>query len=194
MRGDYEGGSAFTSQGARRVTPSPGTLPRRPTRLLSRLTRAVTSAPLAIGSCDGFVSALPLAVRFPYNAEPECGIGPSALLEPSDTHLDVLICEVKSRGQSLPFNESLRSSVGTMETIIRWAGVFQPEEVVDLSVRLRKALVSTDPPAPVIPTVNGLRNTRVRATLCSPERQSRAPNQALVIDGNTLFTYMRQCA
>ena len=39
-----------------------------------------------------------LAVRFPYNAEPERGLGPSPLLEPSATLLDLLICEVKSRG------------------------------------------------------------------------------------------------
>ena len=100
---------------------------------------------------------------------------------------------MKSRGQSLQFNDSLRTSVGTIETVLRWAGLFQPQEIAAIAVELRKALTPTDPPAQAIPTINGPRNTRVRAILCSPERQSRARNQVPFIDGSELFTYMRQC-
>ena len=51
-----------------------------------------------------------LALRLPYNCEPERQIGPDPVLELSEKYTDLAICEVKSKGQQLQFNQDRKST------------------------------------------------------------------------------------
>lgn len=134
-----------------------------------------------------------LAVRFPHNREPERQIVNSGYLDPSPEQIDLLICEVKSRGQQLRFNESLRESPQAMESVLRWPGLFIEDEISVIARDLLAQLQPTDPPNPHIPTVISSGNTRVRAALCSPERVSRRNNQPWFIHGDEIFSFIWQC-
>lgn len=134
-----------------------------------------------------------LAVRFPHNAEHERQITPHELLELSDTHIDLLLCEVKSRGQKLHFNSALTSASGTIASVLRWAGLFLEDELPDLALQVQNVLRPGDPPRTSIPTVVGPRQTRIRGLICSPERTSRRPNQPWFLPGPALLDYTWRC-
>ena len=65
-----------------------------------------------------------LGVRFPRNCEPERGIGVAAELNAVGDLIDIVIGEVKSRGQPLQFNAALRKS-GALSSVLRWVGLFE---------------------------------------------------------------------
>ena len=134
-----------------------------------------------------------LAIRLPYNTEPERVLEPSPYLEPSLDLVDFLICEVKSKGQKLRFKDSFCKSLSAIESVLRWAGLFREEEVLALAPRVQKILRHTDPPEQNIPMIPGPRNTRIRAVLCSPERWSKRNNQAWFICGQEIFSYLWKC-
>jgi hypothetical protein len=134
-----------------------------------------------------------LAVRHPYNDEPERVIRPSPYLETSSELTDLLICEVKSKRQPLHFNKPLRDSIPAIKSVLRWAGLFRDEEVQELASKLQTRLQPSDPPGQDIPSVLGPRSTRVRAILCSPERWNRQDNQPWFVNGSEIFKYLWQC-
>lgn len=63
-----------------------------------------------------------LALRLPYSSEPEREIGPDPRLDLSTKYTELLLCEVKSRGQPLQFNAALRSKPDAIASVLRWAG------------------------------------------------------------------------
>lgn len=134
-----------------------------------------------------------MAVRFPHSVEPERQVGADPLLELSNEHTDLVICEVKSRGQQLQFNDALVRSCSAFETLLRWAGLFPEPEVKTLAPQLQAALTPSNPPKATIPTVVGPRHICVRGFLCSPELNNRRSNQAWFISGPDMFNYIWQC-
>lgn len=134
-----------------------------------------------------------LALRLPYNCEPERQIGPDSVLDLSDKYTDLAICEVKSRGQPLQFNRSLVGRSVAASCILRWAGLFQQSEVTPLSDTLAQALVPRNPAGSEAPTVLGPRGVRIRGLLFSPERGSRRVNQPWFVPGPQLFGYVWHC-
>jgi hypothetical protein len=136
-----------------------------------------------------------LALRLPFNSEPEREIGPDPLLDLSCQYTDLALCEVKSKGQQLRFNDALLKSPDALKTVLRWAGLFEASEIDDLSNEVYKALspdnekASPDMP----PTVIGPRGIRVRGLLCSPERDRRDRNQPWFISGRDIMSYVRKC-
>src|SRR5690348_9082718 len=70
-----------------------------------------------------------LSIRHPHNAEPEREILPSPSLEPSSEQTDLLICEVKGRGQLLQLNDALRDNTGAIESALRWAGLIPSSRI-----------------------------------------------------------------
>jgi hypothetical protein len=134
-----------------------------------------------------------LAVRFPGNAEPERGVDIARELGPSKTLIDVVVAEVKSRGQQLRFNESLRTDPAAVASVLRWVGLFSEIEIPDLTGKLVGALDPQHPSAAEPPTVEGPRKTRVRGLLFSPERDSRRDNQPWFLPGPPLLTHLWHC-
>lgn len=134
-----------------------------------------------------------LAIRLPLNSEPERQIGTDTTLDLSEKYTDLVICEVKSKGQQLQFNNSLVRQSAATATILRWAGLFPESEIASLSTSLAEALAPQNPVATWSPTVLGPRNVRIRGLLFSPERDSRRLNQPWFLPGPQLFRYIWKC-
>jgi hypothetical protein len=134
-----------------------------------------------------------LAVRLPYHNEPEREIEPSQFLDPTSGITDLLICEVKSRGQSLQFNESFRNSLGAIRTVLRWSGLFKESEVNDLAPLLQSGIIPGNQPKDCFFILPSPRDIRIRPMLCSPERQEKKNNQTWFLHGNEIFTYIWNC-
>lgn len=134
-----------------------------------------------------------LAVRHPHNDEPERLIKPSPYLETSTEHVDLLICEVKSRGQQLQFNETLRETPDALISVLRWSGLFYEQEIFEVAHRLLPLLQPSSKASQEIPCIIGPRNTRVRAILCSPERWLKRNNQPWFVPGSEIFNFAYTC-
>jgi len=134
-----------------------------------------------------------LGIRFPKSREPEREVGPDPILETSDQLVELVICEVKSRGQRLQFNDALTTNVDRLASVLRWVGLYEEEELQDIAAKLLAELVPTHPPPLEFPCVVGPRETRVRGVLCCPERASRRSNQARFIAGEAMLAYISRC-
>ncbi len=134
-----------------------------------------------------------LAVRHPFNAEPERFVRRSPLLDQPHPTVDLLICEVKSRGQPLQFNEPFRSSDPAIQTVLRWAGLFDEPEIYPLVDALRALLQPNTCPERAQRGIAGPRGETLRPLLCSPERWTRRGNQPWFISGSEIFSYVDQC-
>lgn len=134
-----------------------------------------------------------LAVRFPYNCEPERQVDPDPNIETSDQLVDLVICEAKSKGQQLQFNDKLLKDTSRIVSLLRWAGLHQESEIQVLAPQICSKLSPTDPPGREIPTVPGPRKTRVRGLLCSPERDKRRDDQAWFLPGSAMLSYISTC-
>lgn len=134
-----------------------------------------------------------LALRLPFSAEPERAVGPDPLLDLSDDHTDLALCEVKGRGQLLRFNSALYAQPAACATILRWSGLFREAEVQELAQALCAALVPRDPPDSAAPLVYGPRGVRIRGLLFSPDRHSRRPNQPWFVTGPDIFRHVGEC-
>ena len=128
-----------------------------------------------------------LAVRHPYHQEPERLIRP--YLEPLSGCTDLLICEVKSRGQRLQFNHALRSSSQVLTSVLGWSGLFPEDTLPDIVCKLQPLLQNPGQAFPCVET-NG---ARICPVLCSPERWERRSNQPWFIPGSEMFRFMYDC-
>ncbi len=134
-----------------------------------------------------------LALRLRYSCEPERQIGLDSTLDLTEKYTDLAICEVKSKGQPLQFNQSLVGQSAATATILRWAGLFRESEVNPLSDAVAQALAPRDQAVPEAPAVFGPRDVRIRGLLFSPERDSRRTNQTWFVPGPPLFSYVWRC-
>lgn len=134
-----------------------------------------------------------LALRLPFSSEPEREIGPDLLLDLSTKYTDLALCEVKSKGQALQFNQALTSQPSVAATVLRWSGLFEDSEVIDLSNAVRTALSQNGQIKCVAPTVSGPRGVRIRGLLFSPERDSRRANQPWFVTGPEIMCYVWRC-
>ena len=69
-----------------------------------------------------------LAIRFPYNAEPEREVGCSQFLMTCADRIDIVIGEVKGSEAPLKFNSGLRESRKAIQTVLQWIGVLAPRK------------------------------------------------------------------
>ncbi len=134
-----------------------------------------------------------LGVRFPYSREPERLVEPDALLNLSPSKIELVICEVKSQGKPLQFNQALLDSPERVASIIRWAGLYQEESIEKLALEVYESFKTESLRRDCPPTVDHQGNTRIRGLLCSPERLNRRDNQAWFISGEMQFNFIFQC-
>jgi len=134
-----------------------------------------------------------LALRHPFSSEPERMIGPDPRLDLSTSHTDLMICEVKSRGQKLQFNSPLKTQPDVLASVLRWCGLFKENDLRGLATALSGQLLAGHPNVTAPPTVHGPRNTRVRALMFSPERTSRRDSQRWFLTGPEIIEYVWRC-
>ena len=134
-----------------------------------------------------------LAVRHPHHSEPERLIEPSPYLQTSSEFTDLLICEVKSKGEQLQFNESLRNSIQAINSVLHWSGLFLDHETQELSYCISQMMQPSEEPKQTISCITGPRQTQIRVMLCSPERWTKRNNQTWFIPGSEIFSYLYAC-
>jgi len=132
-----------------------------------------------------------LAVRHDFNREPNRVVRPSEFLKPKGT--DLLVCEVKSYGEPLQFNESFRENDDAIQSVLGWAGLFDQEETIPIASQLKPLLQPSTPASEAERGVAGPRETTVRPLLCSPERRSRRDNQPWFLCEQEMFSYIARC-
>ncbi len=136
-----------------------------------------------------------LAVRFPNNSEPEREILSSEYIKTSFQYIDLLICEVKSRGKQLRFNENLYKTSDSLIKVLRWAGMFKENDVLFIAKKLQSKLDPNNLKKDTMPEVIGpdYSKTRIRGVLCSPERWEKRNNQSWFINGKEIFNFIYNC-
>ncbi|WP_321447326.1 hypothetical protein [uncultured Cohaesibacter sp.] len=135
-----------------------------------------------------------LAVRFPYNSEPEREIQTDPSIKCSNAHIDFLICEVKSDRQKIAFNKSLVND-GVLETILRWCGPLPEEKLQKASEDFKQAIEGwknaknchEEPPTYVH------ENYRFRAIFFKPETKRSRENQPWFINEESIFSFISKC-
>jgi len=132
-----------------------------------------------------------LAVRHPFNREPDRVVRPSDFLKPKGT--DLLVCEVKSQSQPLQFNESFRKNDAAIRNVLDWAGLFDQEETARIARDLKPLLRPSTPASEAERGVPGPRETTVRPLLCSPERRSCRETQPWFLCEREMFSYIAEC-
>lgn len=134
-----------------------------------------------------------LALRLPFSSEPERKVGPDTLLDLSEKHTDLALCEVKSKGQAFQFNRALFAEPAAVATVLRWTGLFEVQEIDGLAAAVADALKPIDPARSEPPTVIGPRGIRIRGLLFSPEASSRRKNQPWFVTGPDVLRYVWTC-
>lgn len=133
-----------------------------------------------------------VAVRHPHNAEPTRVIGASMFLDPSDSLVDLLICEVKTNRAALTFNKPLRDDFQALETVLRWVGLFEPALLGNVVVGLQQIIhegCRLDEARTGI--VQG--NVRVRALLCAPSLERSSDDEPWFLPGSVILAYVHEC-
>ncbi len=132
-----------------------------------------------------------IAIRLPFSCEPDRTVVSDPKLQTSDSRIDLLLCEVKSHGQNVRFNEPLTRDITVLESALRWAGIAPapavPGIAAELSIHLKAR--STEQPATVLVSTTA----QIRAIIFVPETENRRNNQPWCIDGNTMFNYIEKC-
>lgn len=134
-----------------------------------------------------------LGIRMPYNAEPERMIATDPVLGIAGNVTDLVICEAKSRGQQLRFNDALSTNADACASVLRWAGVFSEEELPAVVSGIQAILSKSPLPSDCPPTIVGPRGIRVHCLLFSLERNPRRVNQPWFVSGSEAFAYIFDC-
>jgi len=132
-----------------------------------------------------------LAVRHPFNREPKREIGPSRFLHPKGA--DLLVCEVKSRGEPLQFNESFRENDEVIQDVLAWSGLFDEEETAEIARNLKPLLQPGVAASAAEIGVPGPRAITIRPLLCKPELRSRNHTQPWFLNEGEMFRFISDC-
>lgn len=133
-----------------------------------------------------------LAVRNAWNREPERAIDPSPFLRPVPALTDVLICEVKGGSQPAHFNGTLLKDAAAVNSILRWAGLFESDEIVSSVASRLQPLMRAACPAGQASEGALEGSVRVRALPCSPEKTGDSRGRWLLTHAE-LFGYVTEC-
>ncbi len=117
--------------------------------LYLRLNGYVTSGLIIHSGESGNVSSELdiLGVRFQNHSQADRQVSSSDYLQiPSESFIDIIIGEVKggSRKNSLQFNLSIRQSQTVRQKLLKWIGVFENDELEDLTTKLENAIATKE--------------------------------------------------
>lgn len=84
-----------------------------------------------------------LAVRFPLHNQDDTEHNSSKFLETS-SNIDIIIAEVKSKGQPLQFNHCLKQqdTLEPLQKLLRWTGILNDDKIDEIAIELN-SLVQT---------------------------------------------------
>lgn len=84
-----------------------------------------------------------LAVRFPLHKQDDTEHNSSEFLELT-SNIDIIIAEVKSKGQTLQFNHCLKQqeTLEPLQKLLRWTGILPDDKIHDLAIEINN-LVQT---------------------------------------------------
>lgn len=133
-----------------------------------------------------------LAVRHPNHAQPDRMVEPSQFLEPLDSCVDLLICEVKSNPARVAFNQRLLDQ-GALEHVLQWAGVFPSEEVPRVACGLLRILKQEGLDARRARDGVVAAGVRVRGLLCCPPATEADIPGGWCLLGPEIFEYASKC-
>ncbi len=117
-----------------------------------------------------------LAIRFPFHKQDDTEHNSSGFLELTGS-IDVIIAEVKSKGQSLQFNNCLKQQTNLvpLQKLLLWIGVLEDDKILDIATELNTLVqtqensqLKTFRSTKIITTSFG--NLTIRPILFSPER------------------------
>lgn len=186
----------ITSSKFERPRMTKGQLQEQLVRLYLRLNGFFTSGFIAHSPVSGRnrTEVDFLGVRFRYHSEAERIEPDDTYLDLSDRYLEFAICEVKSRGQDLRFNEGLFASKKAIASILHRAGIFAPATIPSLIPQVQSLLTPSTNPSPVIPCIVVSSTVRIRALLLSPDRnQPPRHNQAWFVCGKAIIGHITRC-
>lgn len=163
--------------------------------LYLRLNGYFTSGFIAHASENNLTEVDILAVRFPYNSEPEREVEPSRWLQIPQHRIDILVSEVKGMDNPLKFNPPLRNNPESIKKVIRWIGLFSDNEI-DQATRRLSSIFSTQ----IVQTPENFRavefpekNLSIRSILFAPDRGIPARNQLRYVPGNEMIEFIWRC-
>ncbi len=131
-----------------------------------------------------------VGIRMPFHAQPDRQVGFDPLLELIEPKIEVVLCEVKSRGEKGHFNPALTDNLSALQYVLRWVGAFSAQELDEVSISLQKQLKL---PQKKPPTVVLERGVRVRCLIFKPETDRRYDGRPFFICGGDLLPYIHSC-
>jgi hypothetical protein len=139
-----------------------------------------------------------LAIRFPLHKQEDTEHNSSKYLELSES-IDIIIAEVKSRGQPLKFNDCLkqRNNLESLQKLLFWIGVFEDDIIDEIAIELNE-LVQTQENSQLksFRSTKNIRthfgNLAIRPILFSPERIS-INNSDKFINWTEINNFLWQC-
>src|SRR5882724_7111951 len=125
-----------------------------------------------------------VAVRFPHNSEPERGVEADQSLELSHSYIELAICEAKTEPR---FNKALYANIAAIEKLLRWAGMFTEDEVLELAPKVQKILIPEPNPKPKIRRMTPYRGVVIRALPFCMNYPRPRPNQPWLVGSDSAF-------
>jgi len=131
-----------------------------------------------------------LAVRFPYNAEPERRVKVDPWLDLSQEHIEFAICEAKTQ---VRFNRALYSNAKAIERLLRRAGMFPEHDVVRLAPEIQKILVPESHPESKIRRTGPHHGIVIRTLLFCMNYQRPRCNHPWFVGWDSAFGFIFRC-
>lgn len=131
-----------------------------------------------------------LAVRHPHHSQAERDVETSEFLGILPDVVDLIVCEVKSSPRS-GFNASIRTDPEILNTVLRWAGVFEPSKVDSVVERLHPLLEDPFSAKARAGIIEG--NCRVRPLVCSPRNGQQTDSEDWRLTPEQILQFTKQC-
>ena len=141
-----------------------------------------------------------LAVRFPFNREPERVVLPSTYLDVSNSHIDIVIGEVKGGlKERLQFNRGLRENPDAIESILGWIGILDDEKTKSIIGSIESILSTQNEPdyskfsEYIVPKEISKNNIRFRTIIFAPDRPKPSLGQIRYVYGGEIIDFVWRC-
>ncbi len=133
-----------------------------------------------------------LAIRHPDHYQPERGVETSEFLAIQKGEVDLIVCEAKSFPEQLTFNAPLRTDPEAVRALLRWAGVFDEQQVPSVAERLQP-LFSDD--VELAKSRSGVveGRYRIRGLLCCPPASEQDCNGRWCLVGSEICQFVNEC-